>query len=266
MSKIFACEWKRAMNFGIILAMIGVAFCLCFDSWNELIHAMKSRDSSLCVYYFMENSAFGGMCRTYILPIFATLPFAASFCEERKSKAVAFIASREGMQRYSAVKYIVNAIIGGLTVALGTALFIMLLRTKLQMTSDYYETAAVADVFHKWLAINHPFWYCLAELALGFMRGMLWASVAMFVSLYMEDKFVITMFPFLGSYVIVRASQLLLIDNNCRFDFILIGRTVIKNSGYTLIIAAIISAVLVSIIGYIFTKKMVRGLTDGTLY
>lgn len=266
MSRIFAYEFKRAMNLGVILAMIGVVFCICFDSWNDLINAIGSSDTSLCVYYFMENSAFGGMCRSYILPIFVTLPFAASFCEERNSNAVAYIASREGMRKYSAVKYIVNAIVGGLTVAFGTILLIIFLRTEFQMTSDYYEASGAADIFHKWLAINHPLQYCLTEAALGFMRGMISAGAAMFVSLYIADKLVITMFPFLGSYVIVRVSQMLLIENDYRFDLILIGRTVIKNSGYTVMIAAVISIVIVSITGYIFTEKMVRGLKDGTLY
>lgn len=266
MSKIFTYELKRAMNPNVIFAVIGVVFCICFDSWNDLIHAIKSSDTSFCVYYIMHNSAFGGMCRSYILPIFAALPFASSFCEERNNNAVAFIVSREGRRRYSVVKYIVNAIAGGLTVAIGTALLLLSLSTKFQMTNGYYETSGIEDIFHKWLAINHPFQYGLAEIALGFMRGMLWAGAAMFISLYITDKLVITMFPFLGSYVIVRVSQMLSIDDSYRFDFILLGRTVIKDSGYTVIIATVISIILVSIIGYIFTWKMVRGLKDGMFY
>lgn len=265
MSRIFVYEFKRAMNPQVIVAVIGVVFCICFDSWNDLIQAINNSGTDSSVHYFMWNSAFGGMCRSYILPVFATLPFAASFCEERNSNSVAFIVSREGMRRYSAVKYSINVIAGGITVALGTLLLLIFLYTKFQMVSDY-ETSGTTDLFHKWLAVNNPFQYCLTETALGFMRGMIWAGVAMFVSFYIADKLVITMFPFLGSYVFVRISQILSIDNGYRFDFILSGRTVIKNSAYTLLIAAVISVVLVSVIGFVFTKKMVRGLKDGTLY
>lgn len=266
MSRVFTCELKRAINPGFIIAVIGAAFCICFDSWNDLIGAIQNRKTSLCVYYFMENSAFGGMCRNYILPVFAVLPFATSFCDERNGQAAAYIASREGMRRYSAVKYVVNAIIGGLAVAFGTVLLILLLRTGLPMTSSDFRTSGVADVFHSWIAIHHPLQYCLTEAALGFMRGMIWASAALTVSLYITDKFVITMFPFLGSYVITRVSQLLMIDNNFRFDMILIGRTVIRNSGYTVMVAAVISGILVLIIGCIFSKKMMKGLKNGTFY
>lgn len=265
MRRIFAYEFKRAMNPGFIAAVIGVVFCICFDSWNDLIQAIKNSDTSSSVHYFMWNSAFGGMCRSYILPVFATLPFAASFCEEKNSNAVAFIVSREGMRRYSAVKYIVTVITGGIAVASGILLLLIFLYTKFQMVSDY-ETSGAADLFHKWLAIHNPLQYCLTETALGFMRGMIWAGAAMFVSFYIADKLVITMFPFLGSYVFVRISQILSIDNGYRFDFILSGRTVIRNSGYTLLIAVVISIVLVFVIGFVFTKKMVRGLKDGTLY
>ena len=268
MKKVFINEWKRAINISAVIAIFGVMLCICFDSWNDLISAMQSGNSVWCVYYFTSNSAFGGMCRKYILPVFATLPFAASFCEERKSRAVAYIVSREGMQRYGTVKYIVNILMGGLVVAFGTVLLILFLCTRFPMTSDYYETsvADTADLFHKWLAVHSPVRYCMTETVLGFMRGMIWAGASMFVSLYLRDKFVITMFPFLGSYVIVKASQAFSLDVNWRFDQILIGRTVIRSSGYTVMAAALVSSILVFLMGVCFTEKLVKGLRDGLYY
>lgn len=268
MSRVFINEWKRAINPSVILAVIGVVFCICFDSWNDLLSAMQGGNDVWCVYYFTSNSAFGGMCRSYILPVFATFPFAASFCEERNSKAVAYIVSREGMGKYGVVKYIVNVLVGGLVVAAGTVLLILLLRMRLPMTSDYFETSVsgAADILHKWLAVYHPIRYSLTEAALGFMRGMIWAGTALFVSLYVTDRLVVTMFPFLGSYVVVRVSQILSLEDNWRLDHILIGRTVIGDSGHTVMIAAIISGVLVVLLGACFTKKLVRGLKDGIFY
>ena len=268
MSRVFINEWKRAINTSTILAVIGVMFCICFDSWNDLVSAMQSGNPVWCVYYFISNSAFGGMCGNYILPVFAALPFAASLCEERSSKAVAYIASREGMRRYGAVKYIVNILIGGLVVASGTVLLMLFLRIRLQMTSDYYGASAesAADLFHKWLAVHYPVLYCVTEAALGFMRGMLWAGASLLVSLYIRDKFVITMFPFLGSYVIVKASQIASLDANWRFDQILIGRTVIHNSGYTVMAAAFVSGILVFLMGVYFMERLARGLRDGMFY
>ena len=268
MKRVFINEWKRTINISAVIAIIGVMFCICFDSWNDLISAMQSGNSVWCVYYFTSNSAFGGMCRKYILPVFVVLPFATSFCEERNSRAVAYIVFREGMRRYGTVKYIVNILMSGLVVAFGTVLLILFLRMRFPMTNDYYATSVTdtADLFHKWLAVHSPVRYCMTEAALGFMRGMIWAGASMFASLYLTDRLVITIFSFFGSCVIVRISQMLSIDDKWRLDQILIGRTVVKDSGYTVMIAAIVSGVLVFLIGYAFTTKMVRGLKDGMFY
>ncbi len=119
-----------------------------------------------------------------------------------------YIVSREGMRRYGAVKYMVNILMSGLVVAFGTVLLILFLRMRFPMTNDYYATSAAdtADLFHKWLAVHSPVRYCMMEAALGFMRGMMWAGASMFASLYLTDRLVTAMFPFLGSYVIVRIS------------------------------------------------------------
>lgn len=88
MRRVFINEWKMAINISAVIAIIGVMFCICFDSWNDLTGAIQSGNIVWRVYYFTSNSAFGGMCRKYILPVFAVLPFATSFCEERNSRAV----------------------------------------------------------------------------------------------------------------------------------------------------------------------------------
>jgi len=157
---------------------------------------------------------------------------------------------------------------GGLVVAFGMVLLILLLRMRFQMTNDYYDASVsgTAEIFHKWLAVYYPVRYCMTEAALGFMRGMIWSGVSMFVSLYLTDRLVITIFPFLGSCVVVRISQMLSLDANWRFDQILIGRTVIRNSAYTVMIAAIVTDILVFLIGVCFAKKLVKGLRDGAFY
>lgn len=264
MSKVLVAELRRTINLGFIIAIIGVIFSICFDSWNDLISNLGH--SNLCAYYFMENSAFGGMCRKYLLPIFATLPFACSFCKERKNKVVSFIASREGRIKYSVTKYLVNTLVGGLVVALGTTFLFVFLLANFPMTDSNYEATQMSDAFHVWLAINHPLKYCLIEIAFAFCRGAIWASVSMFVSIYITDSFVVTLFPFLGSYIVVRLCQFFKIADMQRLDMILIGRSVISNSGHTLVIGVTATVMIVGVIGLIFTKKMVRGLKDGTLY
>lgn len=66
--------------------------------------------------------------------------------------------------------------------------------------------------------------------------------------------------------MVVRLCQFLKIADTHRLDMILISRSVIKNSKYTLVLGVIATIMIVGVIGFIFTKKMVRGLKDGTLY
>ena len=268
MIRVFKAEWKRAISLSFFVSIAGVIFCLCFDSWNELLNAMISGNPHYSVYYFMSNSAYGGMCRNYILPIFSAIPFSTSLCEERRDKAVAYISSKEGRLTYSVVKYMVCIIIGGLTVALGTALFILILRARLGIVdvSATFTYTDRADIFNKWIAVYKPVTYCLVEIILGFMRGMIWGGIALFLSIYVADGLVVVMFPFLGSYALTRVEKLLNIDDNYRITYILTGRSVLGNSVRSVMIAGIVSVLLVVALGILYVKRMIKGLRDGTIY
>ena len=266
MIRIVVNESKRALNIGFFVAMLGVVLCICFDSWNDLTMAFVNDDSPACSYYFFVNSAYGGMCRNYVLPILATFPFATSFCEEKHNRAVAFISSREGVKEYGIIKYSVNAVVGGLSVALGTMMTILLLCSRFPLVSGDYNAESVDEIFHCWIAVNNPVFYCFTEICFGFMRGMIWASIAMLVSVYITDRLVITMVPFLGKGIFVSVCQLLRIDNNHRIDMLLIGRTVIKNSKFTVLIASATALTIALALGVVFEMMIMRGHKNGTLY
>ncbi|MBD5542888.1 MAG: hypothetical protein HDR01_01245 [Lachnospiraceae bacterium] len=264
MRKVLKAEIQRAVNLGWIIGIIGIIFSICFDSWNDLIQQIKN--SNGYVHYFFWNSAFGGMCRTYLLPVFATLPFAASFCKERKNNAIAFIVSREGRKKYCLVKYLVNMLSGGFVVAIGTAILLFMLLLMFPMTGSDYQDVTTADMFHAWAAVNSPMQYCIVEIVLGFCRGIIWSSVALLISLYVNDSFVVTASPYLFSYVFVQLGRLLQINNTYRIDMILIGRTVIKSSWNTVVIGMVCSAIITIFIGIVFVKKLSGELRDGIYY
>lgn len=264
MTKVFLAEIKRAINIWCVLGILGVAFSICFDSWNDLIQNLKNNSGD--VHYFFWNSAFGGMCRSYLLPIFAAFPFATSFSNERKSKSVAYIVSREGRKRYCITKYIVNALSGGTVVAIGTALVLLLLSIAFPMTDSDLQDVQAADIFHSWLAVNRPMMYCTVEICLGFCRGIIWSGIALLISVYIEDPFVVIVSPYMVNYVFVQFCRLLQIDNNYRFDMILIGRTVVHSSWNTVAIAITGTLIIALLIGTVFVKAIVRRLRDGTIH
>ena len=264
MIKVLLTEYRRTVNIWLIFGILGVAFSICFDSWNDLIQGIENHSGY--VHYYFWNSAFGGMCREHLLPVFAAFPFAASLCYERKSKAVDYIVSREGKKRYCVTKYVVNAISGGMVIAIGTAIVLLLLSTVLPMTNSDLVDAVSTDLFHDWLAVHHPMEYGMVEICLGFFRGIIWSSIALLVSVYINDPFVVTISPYVGHYAFAQFCRLLQIDNEYRLDMILIGRTVIQSSWNTVLIACITTMTIVAVIGIVFVRKVERGLQNAILY
>ena len=246
MNKVIRAEFGRTINAGLIIAIAGIIFSICFDSFNDLIAGLRNGQGY--VGYFFSNAAFGGMCTHYMLPVFTALPFSVSLCQERNNKAVSYIVSREGKNRYIFAKFIVSAIM------------------RFPIAGDEFEGAVVSDYFHEWSAVYYPQLYILTLSILAFCRGVIWSSLALCVSLYTSDFMVVLLSPFLGSYVLVRIFQIIRVPDMVRPDMILIGQVVIKSSGLTLLIAIAISLTIVTLIGAFFVGKMKEGLKSGTIY
>ena len=264
MIKVLFVEYRRTLNVWFLFGILGVIFSICFDSWNDLMLGLENHRGY--VHYYFWNSAFGGMCREHLLPVFAAFPFAASFCQERKNKAVDYIVFREGRKRYCAAKYIANAISGGLVVAIGTAMVLLLLSAIFPMANSDLADAVPTDLFHDWLAVHYPMKYAIVEVCLGFFRGIIWSSMALFISVYIDDPFVVTISPYVGYYVFAQFCRLMQVDNRYRLDMILIGRTVIHSSGNTVWIAGIAVMAIVIVLGIVFVRKVERGLQNAGYY
>lgn len=264
MNKVIRAEFGRTINAGLIIAIAGIIFSICFDSFNDLIAGLRNGQGY--VGYFFSNAAFGGMCTKYMLPVFTALPFSVSLCQERNNKAVSYIVSREGKNRYIFAKFIVSAISGGFVAVCGTVLLFLMLAMRFPIAGDEFEGAVVSDYFHEWSAVYYPQLYILTLSILAFCRGVIWSSLALCVSLYTSDFMVVLLSPFLGSYVLVRIFQIIRVPDMVRPDMILIGQVVIKSSGLTLIIAIAISLTIVTLIGAFFVGKMKEGLKSGAIY
>ena len=264
MKKVFAVEMKRAINIGWIISILGVCFSICFDSWNDLMRALTSHTGS--IHYFFWNSSWGGVCRTYFLPIFAAIPFATSFCKEYKNHSLSFIVSREGKKRYCTVKYVINALCGGVTVAIGTGVLLLALSFVLPMADSTFQDAVVSDRFHAWIALYHPFEYGMLEVWSGFLRGILWSSIALCVSAYISDPFVVLVSPYFVSFFIVQAYHMGNVVDRYRLDKLLTGNVIIQSSVHTVLICTIVVLLIVILFGILFRRTVLRRLEDGVFY
>lgn len=260
MIKNILAESRRAMNVGVFLGVIGVILSICFDSWNDLVRAFVNQNG--CVHYFFWNSAYGGVCRTYLLPVFAAVPYAAGFCADKNNHVLSFVLVREGKKGYGASKYIVNAFFGGMTVAIGTGILFYSLAIFFPVAEEY-SAEEITPTLHFLIASTHPYLYGLVEVGNAFLRGMLWSSLAIFVSLFIQDSLVVIISPYFLSFVLVQVYRIFGIPGEYRLDFLLTGRVVIKSSVYTLGICTIVVFAIVGLFGILFVKKIQRGVENG---
>ena len=149
------------------------------------MRALTSHTGS--IHYFFGIHHWGGVCRTYFLPIFAAIPFATSFCKEYKNHSLSFIVSREGKKRYCTVKYVINALCGGVTVAIGTGVLLLALSFVLPMADSTFQDAVVSDRFHAWDCIISSVRIWNVRGMVGILESILWSSIALCVSAYISD-------------------------------------------------------------------------------
>lgn len=264
MKRVFAAEMKRAINTGWLISILGVCFSICFDSWNDLIRALESHNGT--VHYFFWNSAFGGACRTFLVPVFAALPFANGFCRDYKDRALLLIVSREGKKKYCTAKYGINALCGGLATASATGILLLFLASVFPMAEPLFPDITVSTPFHAWIALNHPLAYGLIEIISGFLRGILWSSIALCVSVYIPDPLVIFASPYFISFVAVQAYRIFAVDERYRLDLLLTGYSIIHSSVCTVVICMIAVCVIVALLGFWFQKTVVRRMENGIYY
>ena len=74
----------------------------------------------------------------------------------------------------------------------------------LPMADSTFQDAVVSDRFHAWIALYHPFEYGMLEVWSGFLRGILWSSIALCVSAYISDPFVVLVSPYFVSFLLFR--------------------------------------------------------------
>lgn len=258
MIRIVQAEVHRAISWRWLTAVAGVIFAICFDSWNDLIQGLAYGTGY--VHYFFWNSSWGGVCRSYFLPMFAALPFALSFCEEYGDNVLPYIVFRENRRQYCITKYVINALCGGLVAATGTALLLAFLTICFPIVDESYYAGGivVADRFHMWLALTHPFQYCLVETASGFLRGALWSSVALCVSVYLPDSLVVLASPYIGSFLYVQTCRMMRIPDSWRLDKLLTGNMIIESSEHTLFVCMLSVSVLLLIVYRLFSRGIWR--------
>lgn len=161
--------------------------------------------NGLALYLYVNSVSFG----SWLLPLFACLPFASSYVLDRKSGFQRTAVLKYGTRRYIRSKVLVAIFSGGLALAGGLILFWLLLAANGQvMTADetLIEYRFLWDILK--LDGSGGLLY-IGMLYLSFLHGAFWSVAALAFSTLCMDAFLTICFPVFCQQFIIQLTGML---------------------------------------------------------
>lgn len=180
---------KRAFSWMLLLSAL---FYLGLQINGVSYMLTDTENDALTILDFASSLGFASP----LMPLIAALPFAASFCMDYKSGYTVPVALRAGKRRQLLSKSLAVAISGGLAVALGTLLFIVLLNVRfppdITASPEYMNVNALVPLLQsgprgEYSAVGNYIVYYVARLFLLFLSGAFWALMALCFSAFYPD-------------------------------------------------------------------------------
>lgn len=138
---------------------------------------------------------------TYIMPLFAALPFSTGFCADWTSGFSGFAAMRCGKRKYLSSKILACALSGGAAAAGGTLLLILILILKFPQSDEVIQNLIETGEFYSILSIGKagiPLYY-VGTLVMQFLAGSFWALTGLAFSAFCPN-FLLTLCIPLAAY------------------------------------------------------------------
>lgn len=183
---------KRSfMNMGFVAGFCGLSALFAYNFVTESLHSGS-------VYYAIVNilAASGFIV---FLPVFPVLGYASNFCGEYESGYYRMILSRMKPQKYAQVRIISVALSGGAIVAIP---YLLLCLAAVHsgvpvMTTDVNTLRVDSDLEMVVIAQTYGVGVMVAvKVLLGFLFGAAWALVGLAFAVWMPNKYVSLIAPF----------------------------------------------------------------------
>ena len=184
-----------------------------------------------------------------------TIPYAASFYTDRKAGILKNIVVRGEKREYLAAKSVAVFMTAGVSAVFPLLLNLMLTMTMFPVINyDWYQLPNYKALFMN-LAVKNVIAYCIVYMALIFVFAGLIAGLALSLSLYANNRFVVLSLPFL---ICIVSGRLVAYSGNPVIRGLAIQKVfyVPQSSPTTLVSLCILFVVLV-LCGYV--HFMVRG-------
>ena len=203
MKNLWKMEVQRVLHnkgtWAVLLIMMVVVFV---DGY--LFHDL-SRDSGKYLYpdLFLQGwlpmdyqFVFGSLFRA-MLPLFASIPFGASYYNDKTSGYIKNICTQVPPRQYHIVKYMVTFLSGTLSVILPLLLSLMLVLTYLPVLKPQpFAYQGIADYAFLRLFYLHPVWYALLYILINGAFGGLAAVCSLCISSHARSRFSVLVLPF----------------------------------------------------------------------
>lgn len=187
----------------------------------------------------------------YMLPIFATLPFAVSYAKEKTSGYTKNILCRTSAGKYALSKYTAVFVAGGTAVTVPLVLNLLWVFTivpyQKPMPGGNQHVATGITALGEFYYF-HPFIYCFLYLVLTFVLSGGIASLALVISLYTQNFFTVLLMPFIVNMLL---ESVVTMDYSSYLPLKFISPML---SGSKFVYGCIVCLVIIVVSGYIYIK------------
>ncbi len=244
---------RRIFSPGFVIMTIIAALSYILSSVDELRYAWNY--SGADVLYFWNIAQNIGYF-TSVSILCCTAINCTAFLNDYRSNFYRSCVLRSGKLSYTLSKYLSCVVTGGLTLALGLVLFILIMRIKFPFIaeeSSYLESyirSSNTMFTGKILEGGHYFGFFAVQTLLAFLFGALWSSVGICLSAFITDKYVASFSP----YIIWYASRSIL-SGIFKTEAIFNGNYNIGGIGGSILWAIAYFGAVIIILGFVFCKK-----------
>uniref|UniRef100_UPI0040570DDA hypothetical protein n=1 Tax=Acetatifactor sp. TaxID=1872090 RepID=UPI0040570DDA len=204
MRAVYASVKQAISGKGFCLGVLGVVFIIFASSAQDIITAFRAKELlSYGFHHTLLINALATDAMTLVLPIFAALPFTASFVDDVKSGFI-----KEYLPRISILKYLVGrcsacVISGGLVFVCGILIAYMiaaLIFTPMEVAPVLVPAGTALKATQAWLAdilelMRSAAWY--------FCSGAFWSVIGLLFATLTASKYMAYASPFVFYYVLI---------------------------------------------------------------
>lgn len=200
--------WKMEINRILrrpifwVLVLVGVAFAIApiKEGWLAIAPDYMLMELSPYVHWIYLYPTASENIYKLIFPLLAAIAYADSYAEDFNTGFIKNILTKVKKKKYLRIRYIVNFCLGGFIVILPLMLnFLCTMAVYPLIEPNFYygSNLVIESSFLPDLYYQHPFLYILLRIFILFFVGGMFASLGLAVSVFIKNRYVIVIFPFL---------------------------------------------------------------------